>query len=113
MITIGDVVELSVDIPEQNLLAGDRGTVVHCHDREACEIEFTDDSGATLNFLSLTPDQFIIVWKADTEQWVPVVEQVAALTTHLPDDSARELLNFARFLSVHKRKKFRATVRSN
>jgi hypothetical protein len=113
MIAIGDVIELSVDIPEQNLRAGDRGTVVHCHNQEAYEIEFTNENGETLNFLSLSPDQFIVVWKADTEQWVPVVEQVAALTTNLPDDSAREVLDFARFLSVHRRKKFGAAVQSN
>lgn len=113
MITIGDVVELSIDIPEQNLRAGERGTVVHCHNRDAYEIEFTNESGETLNFLSLNPDQFIVIWKADTEQWVPVVEQVAALTTNLPDDSARQVLDFARFLSVHKRRKFGQTVRSN
>ena len=37
---LGDVVELTVDIPDRNLRAGVQGTIVHCHDNEAYEVEF-------------------------------------------------------------------------
>lgn len=105
MISLGDLIELTVDIPDRNLRAGVRGTVVHCHNPEAYEIEFTNEDGETLDFLSLSPKQFIVVWRAETEQWVSVVEQVTALATNLPEESAREVLDFARFLSVHDKKK--------
>jgi len=48
---IGDVIE--VDIPEKNLCAGIQGTVVHCHESDVYEIEFTNDNGETLDFLAL------------------------------------------------------------
>ena len=52
MINIGDLVELIVDIPERNLRCGTQGTVVHCHNSEAYEIEFTNNNGETVDFLS-------------------------------------------------------------
>lgn len=113
MINIGDLIELTVDIPDRNLRSGVRGTVVHCHTPEAYEIEFTNEEGETLEFLSLNPKQFIVVWRAETEQWVSVVEQVAALATNLPDESVREVLDFARFLSVHDKKKTEFNIQSS
>ena len=97
---LGDMVELIVDIPDKNLRAGAQGTVVHCHDDHAYEIEFTNDEGETLDFLALLPEHFIVVWRAKTQQWVPVSEQAAALIAHLPDEAKREILDFARFLSA-------------
>jgi len=105
MINIGDLVELIVDIPERNLRSGTQGTVVHCHDSEAYEIEFTNDDGETVDFLSLSPKQFIVVWRAETEKWVSKVEQVSALAANLADESVNEILNFARFLSVQDKRK--------
>jgi len=104
MICIGDVIELIVNIPDRNLRAGDRGTIVHCHTYDDYEVEFTNEDGETIDFLSLGPKQFIVVWKAETEQWVSVGERVAALTNNLPEESAKEVLDFARFLSVHNKK---------
>jgi hypothetical protein len=100
MAGIGDVVELTVDIPERSLRAGMQGTIVHKHRDEAYEVEFTNEAGETLDFLALHPEQFIIVWRAETQEWVSVVEQVAMLIARLPDEAAREVLDFARFLSV-------------
>lgn len=105
MIDIGYLIELTVDIPERNLRAGMRGTIVHYHTPEVYEIEFTNEEGETLDFLPLSSKQFIVVWRAKTEQWVSVVDQVTALATNLPDESAREILDFARFLSIHNKKK--------
>jgi hypothetical protein len=73
---IGDVIEVVVDIPEKNLCAGIQGTVVHCHESDVYEIEFTNDNGETLDFLALHKKYFVIVWKAETQQWIPVTEQM-------------------------------------
>jgi len=97
---IGDVIELTVDIPERNLRAGVQGTVVHCHNDDAYEAEFTNEQGEPLGFLALRPEQFIVLWRAETQQWVSVVEQAVALISNLPEEAAREVLDFAHFLSV-------------
>lgn len=97
---IGDIIELVKDIPEKNLRAGVRGVVVHCHGNDAYEVEFTDDNGETLDFSALYAKYFIVVWRAETRQWIPIAEQTSALVASLPDDAAKEVLDFARFLSV-------------
>ena len=99
MPAIGDVVELTVDILDRKLPAGMQGTIVHCHNSEAYEVEFTNDAGETLDFLALRPEQFIVVWRAETQKWVPLAEQAADLITNLPEESAKAVLDFARFLS--------------
>ncbi|MBY0314445.1 MAG: DUF4926 domain-containing protein [Bdellovibrionales bacterium] len=45
-----DRVELTKNLPEENLKAGDRGVVVHCYQgNNAFEIEFLDQKGNTLS----------------------------------------------------------------
>ena len=100
---IGDIIELIKDIPGKNLRAGMRGAVVHCHGNDTCEIEFTDDDGKTLDFLALHANNFIVVWRAETRKWVTIAEQASALIAGLPDNAAKEVLDFARFLSVRSR----------
>ncbi len=54
-----DVVELTVDLPEEGLQAGAVGTVVHIF-REpslAYEVEFADNDGRTIAMLPLTSEQ--------------------------------------------------------
>lgn len=94
-----DVVELTVDVPEQGLRAGMQGTIVECHPGDAY-VEFTNELGETLAFLALRPDQFIVVWRAKTRTWLPISEQVATLVAHLPEEMGQEVLDFARFLRV-------------
>jgi len=67
-----DVVELTVDIPERGLRAGMQGTIVEFHPDDACEVEFTNELGETLDFLALRPLQFIVLWRAKTRAWVPL-----------------------------------------
>lgn len=100
---LGDVVELTADIPDRNLRAGVQGTIVHCHDNEAYEVEFINEDGKTLDFLALRPEQFIVVWRAETQEWLSVAERAAALIANLPDETAQEVLDFARFLSARSR----------
>ena len=97
---IGDIIEVATDIPEKNLRVGVRGAVVHCHGGDHYEIEFADKNGETIDFSALHAKQFIVVWRAETRQWIPVAEQTSALVAGLPDDAARQVLNFARFLSA-------------
>jgi hypothetical protein len=98
-----DVVELAVDLPDSGLRAGMRGAIVHCHSDDTYEVEFTDTEGETLALTPLSPPQFIIVWRADTQTWVPAVEQIAELLAHLPKEAERQVLDFAR--SIHARQR--------
>ena len=41
-VAIGDVIELTVDILDRKLSAGMQGTIVHCHNSEAYEVEFRE-----------------------------------------------------------------------
>ncbi len=100
MPNLGDLVELTVDIPEYNLREGMRGTIAHCHDNAAYEVEFTNTEGETIDFLALCPAQFIVVWRAEMEQWVPIAEQIDALINRLPIQAAQNVLDYARFLAV-------------
>ena len=43
-----DVVALLADLPEQQLLRGQVGTVVMVHSPDVVEVEFVDDQGKTL-----------------------------------------------------------------
>lgn len=103
MAEIGDVIELVVDLPSHNLLAGAQGTIVHCHSENAFDVEFADDSGETREWLALRTEQFIVVWRAETQTWVPLAERTANLVAALPDDAAREVLDFARFLRTRQK----------
>jgi len=97
---IGDVVEMIVDWPERNLRVGVQGTIVHCHSKNDYEVEFTNENGETLDFLALSDEQFVVVWQVKTQEWVTLSEQTAAIVKHLPENTAREVLDFARFLSL-------------
>lgn len=96
-----DIVELIVDLPEQGLYAGMQGTIVELHKGGAAyEVEFADEQGQALNFLALQPEQFVVVWRARTRQWVPLAERIAELVSRLPEPVGAQVLDFARFLSV-------------
>lgn len=97
---LGDVIELTVDIPGKNLYERQQGTIVHCYENGAVEVEFTTEDGETIDFLALQAEQFIVVWRAETKQWVSVVEQVSSLTANLPQERAYQVLDFARFLAL-------------
>jgi len=98
-----DVIELTVDIPERGLRVGMQGTIIECHSGDAYEVEFTNEAGETLALLALSPDQFIVVWRAKTKMWVPIPERIAALMAYLPEEAGQEVLDFARFLHARRR----------
>jgi hypothetical protein len=66
---IGDAVELVKDLPEKKLYSGMQGTIVDCHS-DAYEIEFTTPDGETIDFLSLTPENFILTWTIENKKFV-------------------------------------------
>lgn len=68
-----DVVELIVDVPQRALHAGVQGTVLDIHgDGEAFEVEFSDEQGRVLSFLALSAEQFVVIWRAQQREWVPL-----------------------------------------
>ncbi len=93
-----DVVELIVDLPGLDLHAGDRGAIVEQHTDTVFEVEFTNAYGETLEYTSLSTQQFIIVWRSKTETWVPISERITAMIDALPESRQEEVLNFARSL---------------
>ena len=95
-----DVVELLVDLPESAIQAGELGTIVETYGTHAYEVEFADTEGATLALQALEPEQFVVVWKHSTQNWVPLADRIAALLQTLPEDRQQQVLNFAR--SLHK-----------
>ncbi len=100
-VTLFDVIELIVDLPHQGLYAGMQGTVLDVHgDGNAFEVEFSDEQGRVLCFLSLPPEQFMLVWRAQQRQWIPLSERIAELVSRLPEPVGGEVLDFVRFLSV-------------
>ena len=104
-----DVVELIVDLPQQRLYAGMRGTVLEVHGNgKAFEVEFSDEQGQVLSFLALSPEQFAVAWRAQGQQWVPLAERIAELVARLPEPAGAEVLDFARFLSVRTHQRSRA-----
>lgn len=105
MPNIGDVIELVVDVPNENLRAGIQGTIVHQHTDKTFEVEFVNDEGETRALLALDTSQFIVVWQAATKQWVPLAERAAYLVSILSDDAAREVVDFARFLKTRQTEK--------
>ncbi|MBY8870476.1 DUF4926 domain-containing protein [Micromonospora sp. PLK6-60] len=54
-----DVVELTEDLPDEELQVGAVGTIVHVFQRPrlAYEVEFTDDGGRTVASVALTPEK--------------------------------------------------------
>lgn len=95
-----DVVELLIDLPEKSLRAGMRGAIVQCYADETYEVEFTNADGETLVQTPLSHQQFSIVWHAETQTWSPIAEQLAELLSHMPRETEREVLDFARFLRM-------------
>ena len=89
-----DVIELLVNLPEYNLEAGVRGAIVDCYADGKYEVEFTNEEGETEVLCPLPSHQFIVVWKAKTESWVSVSEQIVAAIGNLSEERKREVLDF-------------------
>jgi hypothetical protein len=57
-----DVVALTIDVPEYNLLSGQVGTIVELlADGAAFEVEFSDSNGQTYESVGLLPQQIMVL----------------------------------------------------
>jgi hypothetical protein len=97
-----DVIELLQPLAKEGLPAGSQGTIVDQYNDQTFEVEFSDDLGRTIALAALSREQFIVVWKAETEQALPPAEQIAQLVEILPPQAGQEVLNFARFLTTRR-----------
>lgn len=93
-----DIVEILIDFPEDELKVGVRGTIVECYGDNAYEVEFSDSNGETLALCTLSPEQFIIVWQAQTKTWVSLPEQITDVVNNLDPTRQKEVFKFARSL---------------
>ncbi|WP_339461356.1 DUF4926 domain-containing protein [Nodularia spumigena] len=58
-----DVIALTADIPEYNLLRGQVGTIVEIlGDGAAFEVEFSDKNGQSYESVGLTPEQIMVLY---------------------------------------------------
>ncbi|MEB3160894.1 MAG: DUF4926 domain-containing protein, partial [Synechocystis sp.] len=90
-----DVIELLVDLPQMDLQSGQLGTILEIHNNNAYEVEFSAPNGEVLGFLALKPEQFVVVWKYQTHEWVPVADRIYAMLEILPEDRQTQVLDFA------------------
>jgi hypothetical protein len=57
-----DVVALTIDLPEYNLLSGQVGSIVELlADGAAFEVEFSDSNGQTYESVGLLPQQIMVL----------------------------------------------------
>lgn len=55
-----DVVTVKVDVPENGLVCGDVGAIVHCYvDRDVYEVDVLDDRGHSKGVVTLRGDQLL------------------------------------------------------
>lgn len=94
-----DVVELTVDLPEENLARGAQGTIVECYEDGAYEVEFTNDEGEALALCAVSPEQIHVVYRhqidADKEK---AVQKLLAIVNSLDKKGTDEVLDFANSL---------------
>jgi Domain of unknown function (DUF4926) len=93
-----DIIELLINLSESNQSIGTQGSIVECHDLNNFEIEFSNEDGETTALCVLSSQQFIVVWKAKTKQWLTTSDKIAAIFHNLPETKREEVLDFARFL---------------
>jgi hypothetical protein len=93
-----DIVELLVNVPENNLFIGTQGAIVECHSDRDFEVEFSNSKGETVVLCTLSSNDFIIVWRSATKQWLKASEKVIAILNQLSEGQHEEILNYARFI---------------
>jgi hypothetical protein len=93
-----DIVELLVNLPESQQSIGTQGSIVECHDPNHFEVEFSNEDGETTALCVLSPQQFIVVWQAQTKQWLTTTDKITAIFDNLSEHKREEVLDFARFL---------------
>jgi len=93
-----DVVELLISLPNQGLQAGAQGAIVEQYADQRYDVEFTNPAGETIALVTLPIVHFVVVWRAASKTWVPLSEKIEALVAVLPEETRREVFDFARFI---------------
>jgi Domain of unknown function (DUF4926) len=96
-----DVVQLLTPLPDHNLQIGSQGAIVDEYEGEFYEVEFTDRKGETLALVTLSSEQFVVVWRSVTKKWVPIAEKIEALLPGLSEETCVEIFHFARLALSH------------
>lgn len=60
-INVLDVVALTADLPDRDLVAGQVGTVVEAPGDETFEVEFVDDSGHTYALCAVSASNLLVL----------------------------------------------------
>lgn len=65
MFSLFDVIRLETDLPEEGLVKGEKGTIVHEFSlpKVAYEVEFVSPQPGELLTVALEPGQMSLVWK--------------------------------------------------
>ena len=71
-----DGIELVVDLPADHLKSGAKGAIIEDFGDDEYEVEFANSDGETSALCTLTSEQFIVIWIAETKAWTSVSEQV-------------------------------------
>ncbi|AFZ44640.1 hypothetical protein PCC7418_2493 [Halothece sp. PCC 7418] len=96
--SLNDLVELLVNLPEYNLAIGNKGRIIDSLDESHFEIEFIEGVEEATDSCVLSTEQFIVVWQAETEEWLSTTDKLMAIVNNLPEEKREEILNFAQFL---------------
>jgi hypothetical protein len=94
-----DVVELLVHLPELELIPGTQGAIVERYGEHHYEVEFSNKAGETKALCTLSPEQFVVVWRSQTKHWLPLPEKVTAVVSHLSEERQQQVLEFAHSLN--------------
>lgn len=71
-----DVVQLTEDVPDLGLSAGQTGTIVEVFTLEDFLVEFSDARGQTLSLPVLHAAQLKVVWSAATQASLPEIKKL-------------------------------------
>ncbi|MDR9402304.1 MAG: DUF4926 domain-containing protein [Halothece sp. Uz-M2-17] len=96
--SLNDLVELLVNLPEYNLAIGHKGRIIDSLDEAHFEVEFIEDIEEASEPCVLSTEQFIVIWQAETEEWMTTSDKIIAIVNNLPEEKREEILNFAQFL---------------
>lgn len=64
-----DMIELTENIPKHSLRKYEHGTILIDYGDGNYEVEFSNKLGETTAQVVLNEKDFIVVWKAETEEW--------------------------------------------
>ncbi len=69
-----------------------------CLDENHFEVEFINETGETTALCPLSTQQFMVVWKGESKQWLKTADKMVVIVNNLPEEKRQERLDFARFL---------------